>query len=204
MSNDTVLKMVGIDKRFGGIHALDHVDFDVRRGEVMVLMGENGAGKSTLMKILAGIYSKDSGEIHLDGEQVEIANPVEARNQGIAMIHQELSMCTNMSIAENIFRNEEPTYGFLRMVDARKMLNDAQAILDGMDMNLQAHLQVDSLSIAQQQMVEIARAVSKNARIVVMDEPTSSLTEKEVEALFEIISGLKEQNVGVIYISHRM
>lgn len=203
MSNETVLRMVNIDKRFGGVHALDHVSYEVRKGEVHVLMGENGAGKSTLMKILDGLYEADEGEIYLDGEKVDIKSPVEAKALGIAMIHQELSMCTNMTVAENIFRGEEPTTK-MGLVDFRTMNRNAQKILDDMGMALNARSQVRDLSIAEQQMVEIAGAVSRNAKVVIMDEPTSSLTEKEIRELFVIVNDLKAKDVGIIYISHRM
>ncbi len=203
MSNETVLRMANIDKRFGGVHALDHVTFEVRKGEVHVLMGENGAGKSTLMKILDGLYEADEGEIYLDGEKVDIKSPVEAKALGVAMIHQELSMCTNMTVAENIFRGEEPTTK-MGLVDFRTMNRNAQKILDDMGMALNARSQVRDLSIAEQQMVEIAGAVSRNAKVVIMDEPTSSLTEKEIRELFVIVNDLKAKDVGIIYISHRM
>ena len=149
MSNETVLRMANIDKRFGGVHALDNVTFEVRKGEVHVLMGENGAGKSTLMKILDGLYSADTGEIYLDGEKVEIDSPIKAKELGVAMIHQELSMCTNMTIAENIYRGEEPT-GALGFVNYKKLYADAQKVLDDMGMALDAHMPVGELSIAQQ------------------------------------------------------
>ncbi|MBQ6474720.1 MAG: sugar ABC transporter ATP-binding protein [Clostridia bacterium] len=203
MSNETVLRMANIDKRFGGVHALDHVTFEVRKGEVHVLMGENGAGKSTLMKILDGLYEADEGEIYLDGEKVNIKSPVEAKALGVAMIHQELSMCANMTVAENIFRGEEPTNKF-GLVDFKTMNKNAQKILDDMGMALNARSQVRDLSIAEQQMVEIAGAVSRNAKVVIMDEPTSSLTEKEIKELFVIVNDLKAKDVGIIYISHRM
>ena len=203
MSNETVLRMVNIDKRFGGVHALDHVSYEVRKGEVHVLMGENGAGKSTLMKILDGLYEADEGEIYLDGEKVDIKSPVEAKALGVAMIHQELSMCTNMTVTENIFRGEEPTTK-MGLVDFRTMNRNAQKILDDMGMALNARSQVRDLSIAEQQMVEIAGAVSRNAKVVIMDEPTSSLTEKEIKELFAIVNDLKAKDVGIIYISHRM
>ena len=202
MANEQVLLMSDIDKRFGGVHALDHVTFEVRKGEVHVLMGENGAGKSTLMKILDGLYSADSGKVYIDGEEVHIDSPLKARDLGVAMIHQELSMCENMTIAENIFRGEE--MGKFGMVDFKKMYADAQKILDDMNLKLNAHTVVKTLSIAQKQMVEIAGAVSHNAKIVIMDEPTSSLTEVEIRELFKIVRDLKAKDTGIIYISHRM
>lgn len=202
MTNEKVLLMSNIDKRFAGVHALDNVSFELRKGEVHILMGENGAGKSTLMKILDGLYKADSGTIEIDGETVEIDSPLKARELGVSMIHQELSMCENMTIAENIFRGEEA--GKYGMVNFKKMYEDAQKILDDMHLNLNAHTRVRDLSIAQQQMVEIAGAVSHNAKIVIMDEPTSSLTEVEIAELFKIVKSLKEKKTGIIYISHRM
>ncbi|MCI8275683.1 MAG: sugar ABC transporter ATP-binding protein [Lachnospiraceae bacterium] len=194
--------MSNIEKRFGGVHALKGVHFDLRKGEVHILMGENGAGKSTLMKILDGLYKADEGTVEIDGEQVVVDSPLHARALGVSMIHQELSMCENMTIAENIFRGEEMgTYGF---VNFKQMYKQAQQILDDMHLNLDAHTKVGDLSIAQQQMVEIAGAVSHNAKIVIMDEPTSSLTEVEIKELFKIVANLKAAGTGIIYISHRM
>ncbi|MCI9487500.1 MAG: sugar ABC transporter ATP-binding protein [Lachnospiraceae bacterium] len=194
--------MSNIEKRFGGVHALKGVHFDLRKGEVHILMGENGAGKSTLMKILDGLYKADEGTVEIDGEQVVVDSPLHARALGVSMIHQELSMCENMTIAENIFRGEEMgTYGF---VNFKQLYKQAQQILDDMHLNLDAHTKVGDLSIAQQQMVEIAGAVSHNAKIVIMDEPTSSLTEVEIRELFKIVANLKAAGTGIIYISHRM
>ncbi|MCI8550978.1 MAG: sugar ABC transporter ATP-binding protein [Lachnospiraceae bacterium] len=194
--------MSNIDKRFGGVHALKNVSFNLRKGEVHILMGENGAGKSTLMKILDGLYKADEGTVEIDGQQVVVDSPLHARELGVSMIHQELSMCENMTIAENIFRGEEMgTYGF---VNFKQMYQQAQQILDDMNLNLNAHTKVGDLSIAQQQMVEIAGAVSHNAKIVIMDEPTSSLTEVEIVELFKIVANLKAAGTGIIYISHRM
>ncbi len=202
MAHENVLVMSNIEKRFGGVHALKGVHFDLRKGEVHILMGENGAGKSTLMKILDGLYKADEGTVEIDGEQVVVDSPLHARALGVSMIHQELSMCENMTIAENIFRGEEMgTYGF---VNFKQMYKQAQQILDDMHLNLDAHTKVGDLSIAQQQMVEIAGAVSHNAKIVIMDEPTSSLTEVEIKELFKIVANLKAAGTGIIYISHRM
>ncbi|WRS28806.1 sugar ABC transporter ATP-binding protein [Oscillospiraceae bacterium MB08-C2-2] len=204
MSQESVLRMENIDKRFFGVHALDNLSFECRPGEVHVLMGENGAGKSTLLKILGGVYQADGGTIYIDGQPVKISNPIDAKAKGISLIHQELSMCNNMTIAENIFRGEEPTVGGGMLVDFTKMLSEAQRMLDNMDMDLRADTMVGTLSVAQQQMVEIAGALSKNARIVIMDEPTASLTEREVQALFKTVATLKAQDVCIIYVSHRM
>ncbi len=202
MANENVLVMSNIEKRFGGVHALKGVNFNLRKGEVHILMGENGAGKSTLMKILDGLYKADEGTVEIDGRQVVVDSPLHARALGVSMIHQELSMCENMTIAENIFRGEEMgTYGF---VNFKEMYQKAQQILDDMHLNLNAHTKVGDLSIAQQQMVEIAGAVSHNAKIVIMDEPTSSLTAVEIVELFKIVANLKAAGTGIIYISHRM
>ena len=204
MSNETVLQMVDIDKRFYGVHALKQLSFECRKGEVHVLMGENGAGKSTLLKILSGIYQADSGSILLNGQPVTVKNPIEAKKLGIAIIHQELSMCKNMSIAENIFRGEEFTKKPFGFVDYQGMYKAAQEMLDRMDMDLRSERLVKTLSVAQQQMVEIAGALSRNAQIVIMDEPTASLTEREIAALFKTIYRLKADGVCIIYVSHRM
>lgn len=204
MSADTVLQMVDIDKKFPGVHALDSLSFECRRGEVHILMGENGAGKSTLLKILSGIYKADSGTIFIDGEKVEIRNPNDAAKKGLAIIHQELSMCKNMTIAENIYRGREPLKKYLGTVDHAEMHKAAQKALEELGMNLSADTVVGQLSIAQQQMVEIAGALSTNARIIIMDEPTASLTEHEVDSLFTTINRLRENGVCIIYVSHRL
>ncbi len=200
--SDNILEVHGLTKEFAGVRALDNIEFSVEKGEIHALMGENGAGKSTLMKILDGLYKADEGTVEIDGEQVVVDSPLHARALGVSMIHQELSMCENMTIAENIFRGEEMgTYGF---VNFKQMYKQAQQILDDMHLNLDAHTKVGDLSIAQQQMVEIAGAVSHNAKIVIMDEPTSSLTEVEIKELFKIVANLKAAGTGIIYISHRM
>ena len=204
MPSNIILSMKGIDKRFGGVHALRNFDFECNAGEVHVLMGENGAGKSTLLNILGGIYHADSGEIYLNGLQVNIATPIVANTLGITVIHQELNLCSNMTVAENIYLGQEltkPPFGF---VDFDRMNNEAQELLDRMNMGIYATTYVRELSIAQQQMVEIAGALSRDAQIVVMDEPTASLTEKEIDTLFETISILKARGVTIIYVSHRL
>ncbi|MHB1314550.1 MAG: sugar ABC transporter ATP-binding protein [Christensenellales bacterium] len=204
MTNIPILQMRNIDKRFGGIHALKDFSFDCLAGETHVLMGENGAGKSTLLNILGGITKTDNGTILIDGTEIDIKNPLDALNQGIAIIHQELSLCKNMTIAENIFRGQNITKGVLRIVDFKTMNKQTQVLLKQMNLDLNASELVGNLSIAQQQMIEIVSAVSKKGRIVVMDEPTASLTEKEVDSLFNIISTLKARNVAIIYVSHRI
>ncbi len=203
MPQDTILEMIGIDKRFGGVHALKTLDFEARKGEVHVLMGENGAGKSTLLKILSGIYKADEGHIKIDGQQVEIRNPIDAKAKGLTIIHQELSMCKNMTIAENIYRGEEHK-GKLGFVDKQQMAYEAQKLLDRLKMDLKANTLVRELSIAQQQMVEIAGSLSQEAKIVIMDEPSASLTDREIDALFETIARFKEEGVCIIYVSHRL
>ena len=202
--NDLVLQMINIDKRFYGVHALRNFSLDCVRGEVHVLMGENGAGKSTLLNILGGIYQADSGEILLKGNPVTISNPLVAASLGVTVIHQELNLCKNMTIAENIYRGQEPLKPPFRFVDFDRMNRQSQEILDRMNMDLNATTYVGELSIAQQQMVEVACALSKEASIVVMDEPTASLTEREIVALFRTIATLKERGVTIIYVSHRM
>lgn len=204
MTQEYVLEMINIEKSFGGIHALRGFNFNCKAGEVHILMGENGAGKSTLLNILGGIYHADSGQIKLHGKPVEITNPIVARNNGIAIIHQELSVCKNMTVAENIYRGFYPTKPPFNFVDYNKMYADATRLIQSADLRLNPEEKVGQLSIAQQQMVEIASAISKNANIVVMDEPTASLTRHEVESLFGIIDRLLSENRTVIYVSHRM
>lgn len=204
MGNESILQMKNIDKRFYGVHALRNFSFECKTGEVHVLMGENGAGKSTLLNILGGVYHADSGEIYIKGEHAVISTPIVADALGVTVIHQELSLCKNMTIAENIYRGQEPTKPPFGFVDFNKMNRLSQELLDRMNMNLKATTYVSELSIAQQQMVEIAGALSKNAIIVVMDEPTASLSEKEIKSLFDTIDTLKARGVAIIYVSHRM
>jgi ABC-type sugar transport system ATPase subunit len=203
-SDQPLLAISALRKRFGGVVALDGVDFEVRAGEVHVLLGENGAGKSTLIKILGGIYHLDSGEIRVDGQPVEVRSVVDAERFGIRLIHQELSLAPNLSVAENLFLGREPTrFGLL----ARKQLvAQAQALRDELALPEigDVRLPVSALSVAQQQMVEIARALAVKARVLVLDEPTASLSETETASLFAKLSQLREQGVGIIYISHRL
>ncbi len=194
--------MKNIHKRFPGVHALKGVDYELKRGEVHAIMGENGAGKSTLIKVLAGIYPSDGGEIYIDGKKVEIDGVPTSKDLGIAVIHQELVLAPYMTVAENIFLGREPMKGMF--VDHRKMREDAQALLDSFDMKLDAEAVVKTTPIAQRQMVEIVKAISENSRILVMDEPTSSISDKEVDFLFNVMRTLKEKGVGIIYISHKM
>lgn len=205
MNNDSeyILQIKKVRKEFPGILALNDVSFNIERGKVHALIGENGAGKSTIMKILAGIYPLDSGEILLNGKQYMAKNPADALNKGISMIHQELDLVLDMTVEQNISAGREPT-GFLGTVNKKKLEKQAQKLLDDMGLNIRATSYVRELSVAQMQMVAIAKATSANADLVIMDEPTSAITDKEVDQLFEIIARLKKQNKSVIYISHRL
>ncbi|PKR85715.1 sugar ABC transporter ATP-binding protein [Heyndrickxia camelliae] len=201
--NNSLLEMSGITKQFLGVYALQDAYLMLKGGEVHALLGENGAGKSTLMKVLGGIYSLDEGSISIDGLEVKINSVKDAKHFGISIIHQEIVLVPYLSIAENIFLGREPLKksGF---IDKKRMFQNAQKLLDDFGMELSASTIVDNLTVAQQQMIEIIKAVSFNSKIIIMDEPTSSLTEKEVRFLFRTIKSLKEQGVGIVYISHRM
>ena len=205
MANETrILRMEGITKTFPGVKALDDVRFDVCAGEIHALAGENGAGKSTLMKILSGEYLADSGTIQLKGQAVRIANPQTAQNMGIAIINQELSLIPYLSVAQNIFLGREPVKRYSKLVDWKKLNQGAKKYLDRLNLDFGPQTPVMDLSIAQQQMVEVAKALSFDAEILIMDEPTSALTEKESEVLFGLIRELRDRGIAVIYISHRM
>ena len=200
-----ILELIGIGKRFPGVVALDDVSLSVDTGEILALIGENGAGKSTLMKILGGAISSDSGTVKIEGREVEIRSPGEASALGIEFIHQELSVLDNLDVAANIFLHREPTKGGpLRLIDRRRLYNDADALLKKLGLDLKSRTPLSRLSIAQQQLVEIARAISAGARIIIMDEPTSSLSLTESRILLEIVKDLKAHNVSIIYISHRL
>lgn len=198
----TLLELRNITKSFPGVLALDKVQLEIRPGEVHVLMGENGAGKSTLMKIVDGIYRPDDGEIFVRGQQTNIHSPIEAMELGIAMIHQELNTVLHMTIAENIFLGREMGKGIL--YEKKEMALQAKKVLEQLEIDLNPNQKVIELSVAQRQMVEIAKAVSKNAQIIIMDEPTSAISDKEVEALFAIIKRFRKEGKGIIYISHKM
>ncbi len=201
--SDTLLEMKRIHKRFPGVHALKGVDFELRKGEVHAIMGENGAGKSTLIKILGGIYIADEGEIFVDGRKVDIDSVGTSKALGIAVIHQELVLAPSMTIAENIYLGREPMKGMF--VDTRRMITDAQDLLNSFDMpHLDAESLIKDIPIAQRQMVEIIKAISQNSRILIMDEPTSSISDKEVDFLFGVVRRLTANGVGIIYISHKM
>ena len=202
-SEQPVLQMRGISKRYPGARALIGADLEVRAGEVHVVAGENGAGKSTMMKILSGAVRADGGEILLDGKPVQLTSPLKARKVGISTIYQELSLVPHLSVAENIFLGKTPTH-WAGVVDFRRMRGEARRILDGLGVRIDCDAPVRSLRLAQQQMVEVARALSDQARILVMDEPTSALSQREVAELFATIERLTSTGVAVVYISHRM
>jgi ribose transport system ATP-binding protein len=198
-----VLQMRGICKRYPGVQALNDAALELRAGEVHVLLGENGAGKSTLMKILSGAVRRDAGQVLLNGDPVDIGDPIAARKLGISTIYQELSLVPHLTVAENIFLGKAPT-GFPGIIDWRKMRREAAGILGGLGVSLDPEARVGTLRLAQQQMVEVARALADDARILIMDEPTSALSEREVAQLFSTIARLTANGVAVVYISHRM
>ncbi len=200
--SEYLLEMRNINKSFPGVKALQNVDFQLKSGEVHALLGENGAGKSTLIKVLGGIYNAEQGEIFINGSQVTIKNVSDARSNGISIIHQELVLVPYMTVYENIFLGREITGKF--GIEGNKMRREAQKMLDRFDLGIDAGELVGNLSIAQQQMVEIVKAISFNCKILVMDEPTSSISDREVKALFDIMRNLTAQGVGIIYISHKM
>jgi ABC-type sugar transport system ATPase subunit len=202
--NGIVLKMENITKTFPGVVALEDVSIELYKGEVLGILGENGAGKSTLIKILAGNYIKDSGSIFVNGEKFEIKNPSEAMASGIRVIYQELNTLNNLTVAENIFIGEQLVKGPFKIVDWKAMTKKAAEILDSLNVSLDPNSVIGDLSISEKQIVEIAKAISKDAKILVMDEPTAALSEEETQSLFKIISTLKSRGVSIIYISHRL
>ncbi len=200
------LELKGISKSFPGVKALDNVQLSLRPGTVHALMGENGAGKSTLMKCLFGIYKMDAGEVWLDGKKIEVNNPDEAMKHGIAMVHQELQPVLARSVGENLYLGRFPTknFGPLKLIDHKKMYEETARWLKEVKMDFDPKAQLGSLSIGQMQSVEIAKAVSQQAKVVIFDEPTSSLSDNEVEALFRIMNDLRDKGVAMVYISHKM
>ena len=200
---ETILKMDGIDKRFSGVHALKSVHFDLRAGEVHALMGENGAGKSTLMKVLCGIHKKDAGRIELFGKEVSFSGIKESQAAGISIIHQELNMMNHLTVAQNIYIGREPRIGGI-FLDDRQMERDAEALFRRIGIQIDPSVKLGSLTVGKQQMVEIAKAISHESRLLILDEPTAALTQPEVEELFAIMRDLRAKGIGMIYISHRM
>jgi ribose transport system ATP-binding protein len=202
-SDVPVLEARNVTKRFAGVTALDTVLFAIRAGESMALMGENGAGKSTLIKVLTGVYQPDEGELRLSGSPVTFARPLDAQRSGVSTIYQEVNLVPLMSVAQNIFLGREPR-GFLGLIDFRRMNADARELLDEYSIEVDVTRPLRSLPLGIQQMVALARAVSINARVVIMDEPTSSLEAREVETLFSVIGMLRRRGIAIVYVSHRM
>ena len=199
---NSLVQMKNIAKSFSGTKVLKGVNLELGHGEILALLGENGAGKSTLMKILSGIYSKDSGEIYLDGELCHFQNPKEAQNKGVAIIHQEMNLCNDLSVSENIFLGREVMEGL--SLNHKKMDEEAQKILDDLGISMKSTELAGDLKVSEQQMVEIAKALSQDAKVLIMDEPTSALSRKEIEDLFRVIRKLRDEGRGIIYISHRL
>lgn len=199
---DIILKMTGIEKRFSGVHALKGVNFELRAGEVHALMGENGAGKSTLMKVLCGIHSCDGGEIEYFGKKVHFSTIGESQAAGISIIHQELNMMNHLTVAQNIYIGREPKKGIF--LDDQKMEADARVLFDRIGIHIDPSMKLGRLTVGKQQMVEIAKAISHDSKLLILDEPTAALTQPEVEELFRIMNDLRAKGIGMIYISHRM
>jgi ribose transport system ATP-binding protein len=202
--DDVLVVMEGIEKSFPGVHALNQAQFDLRPGEVHALVGENGAGKSTLMKVLSGVYRPDAGRIVCQGKEVEIHNPRAAQLLGISMIHQELNLMPHLTIAQNIFIGREPRQGIRFMLDEKAINAQAEEVFAMMRLKLDPRMKVADLTVAKQQMVEIAKALSFNSEVLIMDEPTAALTDTEIDELFRIIRDLRAKGVGVVHISHRL
>ncbi|MDO5548853.1 MAG: sugar ABC transporter ATP-binding protein [Eubacteriales bacterium] len=201
MNQKTIVSMEHITVVFPGVKALDDVSFSLRSGEVHVLLGENGAGKSTLVKVLSGVYRKNAGTVYVDGEEVNFSSTKEAQEAGVNIVHQELNLIPYLTVAENIFLGHEPKkHG---IIDWKRMFSETETILENLGVDIPAKAELRTLSVAQQQMVEIAKAVRLESKVIVLDEPTSSLTDKEIDALFEIMRSLRDKGVGIIYISHR-
>lgn len=205
MISPYILQMSDISKSFPGVRALQNVKLDVKKGEVHALMGENGAGKSTLMKILIGIYTSDTGSVIFDGEKLSINNVSEALDKGISMIHQELNPVPEMTVAENIFLGREPTYGKTGIVNQKKLVQNTKELFERLNITtINPKAKMIELTVAKMQLVEIAKAVSFDSKLIIMDEPTSAITDKEVAHLFDIIRSLQKKDVGIIYITHKM
>ncbi|GAA0756243.1 MULTISPECIES: sugar ABC transporter ATP-binding protein [Clostridium] len=199
-----MLRMEGVSKIFPGVKALDNVDITAYGGEVTALMGENGAGKSTLMKILSGVYQKDQGKVFIDGEEANIKGIKSAEEYGITIIHQEMSVLNNLTVAENIFLGNEKYQKFTGKINKKELIERSKLFLDQIGANINPNTLVATLNVGEKQMVEIAKALTKNARVIIMDEPTTALTEVETKNLFKVIDSLKKKGIAIIYISHRM
>ena len=204
MDNKPLVEIRNVSKTFPGVKALDDISFDIMPGKVHILMGENGAGKSTLIKAISGVYMRDEGSIFYKGKEINYSNSKQAIEDGISVIHQELSVIPDLTVAENIFLGRELKIGKTPFVDKNRMQQEAQKIIDDLGIHINAKKLIRKLNNADRQMVEIVSAVSKNSSLVIMDEPTSSLSEREVKALFTVIESLKKNNVAIIYISHRL
>ena len=200
--NEVILQMKDIEKRFAGVHALKSVQFELRAGEVHALMGENGAGKSTLIKVLCGIHKRDSGEIVYFDKEVHFNGIADSQKVGISVIHQELNMMNHLTVAQNLFIGREPKKGIF--IDDARMVREACALFDRIGVKIDPTVPLGTLTVGKQQMVEIAKAISHDCKLLVLDEPTAALTQPEVEELFKIMNELKEKGIGMIYISHRM
>ena len=201
--DEVMLEMRGIEKYFAGVHALKSVQFELKSGEVHALMGENGAGKSTLMKVLCGIYPRDGGTVKLFGKEVSFHNIAESQQAGIGIIHQELNMMNHLTVAQNIFIGREPRKNSL-YIDDKKMEEDARALFQRIGVDIDPSVTLGTLTVGKQQMVEIAKAISRNSKLLILDEPTATLTQLEVDELFAIMNDLRAKGIGMIYISHRM
>lgn len=203
MSDNIILKMTGIEKRFKGVYALKNFNFSLIQGEILALIGENGAGKSTLMKILSGIYKKDAGSIEYFGKPLEVSGPKEAEENGISIVHQELNLMNHLTVAQNIFIGHEPLNRF-GLIDDKLMIKRADKIFKGMNVDINPAAKIGSLTVGKQQLVEIAKALTHNSKILILDEPTAALTESETKELFRIIKDLQVAGVSIVYISHRL
>lgn len=201
---ELALEAKNIHKSFGKVRVLSGVDFQLCPGEVMGLVGENGAGKSTLMKIITGLYTLDEGEIFLNGEKFDILGPKDARNKGISIIHQEFNLFPNLSVAENIFLDRKDFLGPMGIVNWKKMYKESEKTLNELGAQIDVKLPVQQLSIREQQLVEIAKAISTDAKILIMDEPTAALPDNEVQNMFDVIRVLQKRGVAIVYVSHRM
>jgi len=204
MDNNYILEIDNISKYFPGVQALKNVSFNIKRNTVHALVGENGAGKSTLIKILAGVYTPEEGEIKIDGNNVSYKTPADSLKSGISTIYQELSVVDDLTIAQDLFFGEESIFSRGGFINFKKMNNEAKKVLNNLGFNFNVTKKVNSLSVSEKQQLEIAKAVNKNAKIILMDEPTSALSDKEIENLFTIIKKLKEKGVSIIYISHHL